>query len=171
MSILKVDTVQNIAGVEQARLVQVQTVNKATGFTTTSGTPVDITDFEVDITPTNEANKILVIVSGVMGNGSTGGYPCECKLVRVISGGATSNIAMGTSASDGTNNYTIFSILDTSWNTVPVNVVFLDSPNTTNEVTYKLQIEAGGGNAVWGRRGDDTTYSAHSSTTVMEIRT
>ena len=166
MSQINVNTIATAAGVEQARLVQVQTVNKTTRFTTASASFVDVTGFSVAITPTNSANKILVFVSTQIGNASAGGYGCECQLVR-----DTTAIALGTGSSAGGHNYTTFSLNGTGYESEGICVVFLDDAQSTSAHTYKFQIKAGGGTAALGGRGDDATYSNHSTITVMEIRT
>jgi len=165
MSIQRADTIANVAGVEQARLVQVQTVNKTDRFTTTSSSFVDVTDFSVEITPTHADNKILVFVSTQIGNANDSGYPCECQLVR-----DSTAIALGTSSSAGGHNYTAFSINSNGYESQSICPVFLDDAQSTSAHTYKFQIKAGGGTAALGGRGDDATYSNHSTITVMEIR-
>ena len=165
MSQINVNTIATSAGVEQARCVQVQTVNKTDRFTTTSSSFVDVTGFSVAITPTHADNKILVFVSTQIGNASAGGYGCECQLVR-----DTTAIALGTGSSAGGHNYTAFSLNGTGYESEGICVVFLDDAQSTSAHTYKFQIKAGGGTAALGGRGDDATYSNHSTITVMEIR-
>ena len=170
MSQINVNTIALADGTEQARLVQVQSVNKADSFATASTTMVDVTGFSVAITPTNTANKILVMVQFQLGISLGGGYSVEGNLVRVISGGATSDIAMATGA---TNNHSVFAGNTATYNAEAASIIFLDAPNTTSATTYKLQINAtsSGGTATFGRRGADTTYGSHSTITAMEIRT
>ena len=168
MSTLNVDTLQDKAGAfEHARLVQVQSASKADSFTTASTSFVDVTGFTIAITPTNSANKILVLVSTQIGNSSASNRTA-LQLVRAISGGATSNIALSTGASS--HNMSNFAIPSGSFNSVGVSTIVLDSPSTTSATTYHVEMKAGANTAAIGRRGDDTTCGAFSSITVMEIR-
>jgi hypothetical protein len=166
---VQVDTIENEAGTfEHARLVQVQSASKADSFTTASTSFVDVTGFTIAITPTNSANKILVLVSTQIGNSSASNRTA-LQLVRAISGGATSNIALSTGASS--YNQSAFSLTTSTFNSEGKSIMVLDSPSTTSETTYHIEMKVGGGTGALGRRGDDTSTGSFSSITVMEIRT
>jgi hypothetical protein len=166
---VRTDTLQDEAGAfEHARLVQVQSASKADSFTTSSTSFVDVTGLTIAITPTVAANKILVLVSTQLSQ-SAGSNLVAIQLVRAISGGATSNIALSTGASS--HNMSNFAIPSGSFNSVGVSTIVLDSPSTTSATTYHVEMKAGANTAAIGRRGDDTTSGAFSSITVMEIRT
>ena len=46
----------------------------------------------------------------------------------------------------------------------------LDSPNTTSQITHKLQVTTtGGGTAYLGRWGQDGNWNVRTSLTLMEI--
>jgi len=69
MSTLKVDTIQNVAGVEQARLVQMKTLTHSTLSTTTATWPMDTSIpligegaalTSLAITPTNTNNTLII---------------------------------------------------------------------------------------------------------------
>ena len=166
---VQVDTIENEAGTfEHARLVQVQSASKADSFTTASTSFVDVTGFTIAITPTNSANKILVLVSTQLSQSAAANL-VAIQLVRAISGGATSNIALSTGASS--HNQSAFALPDSTYNSEGVSIMVLDSPSTTSATTYHVEMKAGANTAAIGRRGDDTTCGAFSSITVMEIRT
>ena len=169
MSIVAVDTIQTLAGVEQARLVQVQTTNKDDYFTTSSTSLVDVTGLSVPITPTHEDNKILILASFTVGVNTSGGYGGIMSLLR-----GSTKIATGDGTSAGTINDQTFSYVSSNdYNAWPANIVFLDSPSTTSETTYKIQLAAmsGGNSANVGGRGDGSGQGCHSSIVAMEIRT
>jgi len=169
MSTLNVDTLQDKAGAfEHARLVQVLSAGKADAFTTASTSFVDVTGLTIAITPTASANKILVLVSTQIGISSASNL-VAIQLVRAISGGATSNIALSTGASSF--NQSAFAIPDNTYNSEGVSIMVLDSPSTTSATTYHVEMKVSAGTGAVGRRGDDTTTGAFSSITVMEIRT
>ena len=169
MSTLKVDTIQDKgAAFEHARLVQVQSASKADAFTTASTSFVDVTGLTIAITPTVAANKILVLVSTQLSISSASNV-VAIQLVRAISGGATSNIAVSTGASS--HNQSAFGLPTNTYNSEGVSIIVLDSPSTTSATTYHVEMKVGAGTGAIGRRGDDTTSGAFSSITVMEIRT
>jgi hypothetical protein len=123
-----------ISGSGQVPVQVVQTV-KTSVFTSTTSLPsfIDVTGASATITPTSSSNKILVTVSGAVGNGSAT-YTSAINLVR----GSTS-IFVGdargsaTSASQGFNP----SATVVSGN---ISLCYLDSPATTSATTYKLQL-------------------------------
>ena len=163
-SIIKVDTIQNATGAfEHARLVQVQSVTKTTAFTTTSTSLVDITGFTDAITPTNSANKILVIVSANIANSTAD----NASMITLIRG--TTAIAIGT---DGSGfNVSGYTAPSENYDVSGVSIVHVDSPSSTSAVTYKVQAQANNGTFCLNRRGDDTSTAMVSSITLVEIRT
>jgi hypothetical protein len=163
MSQINVDTIATVAGVEHARLVQVQSTSKADVFTSTSTSLADITGFSQAITPTNSANKILVVASMVGANSSAGNWTAF-TLIR-----GTTAIAIGTGGSS--KNYSTLAFTNQTYEPDECTIVFLDSPSTASAVTYKVQMEVSAGTGKLNGRGDDGTVGTHSSITVMEIRT
>tara|TARA_R100000322_G_scaffold955_1_gene616 strand:+ start:14 stop:580 length:567 start_codon:yes stop_codon:yes gene_type:complete len=160
-------------------VVQVQSVTMADKFQVdANSTPQDVTGLTVNITPTSSSNKILIIVhvnatagSSYAGSGFT--------LVRVDSGSATDIFkgnasgstsrftlpASGTNSDTGANN----GYPDTHCGS------FLDSPSSTNQLTYKIQVaDYDNTNTIYvnGQDNTATTTSATRNTsgiTLMEI--
>lgn len=151
------------------KVLQVITANKLDTFTTTSTSFVDVTGLSVQITPSSTSSKILV----------TGALVCSAtnhwifaRLMRdstqvLIPAGplgnrTTANFGFGESH---TGNYMPF--------TLPIHA--LDSPSSTSQLTYKIQIEVHSGTGYvnkTGRDGDDATgYDMRgvSTITVTEI--
>ncbi len=142
----------------------VQTV-KTDSFSTTSGTPVDITGMSASITPTSASSKILVLCQV-----STGGDD-RTPRVNLVRNSTT----LMQPASDGS---TIGSDARISQgrHLVSGTIQFLDSPATTSATTYKLQLFNGfvtDGGTVWfnrsGFQGSGVTEYVTSSITLMEI--
>jgi len=142
-------------------VIQVVSATKTNTFTTTSSSFTDITDLSVSITPTNSANKILVICNVPYGADVDG-------IIQLVRGSTA--IGSGTGGSiNGINN--IYSGGDGQHSSYQTCFNFLDSPSTTSSTTYKIQIRTnGGGTAYVNRRKQDTTYGAVSTITVMEIK-
>ena len=143
----------------------VASTEKTDTFTTTSTSYVDVTGITVAITPAATSSKILVLCN--VNTGGKNGYPRFMQLLR-----DSTPISIGASAG---------SRIRSSWGLQggdrEVNggyLVFLDDPDTTSEVTYKIQqINAPGGGAFCNRGDDDADDNARcrtsSSITVIEI--
>ena len=173
MSQLKVNSIIPVGGLSGSAsggIIQiVQTVKTDTMSTSgTGGAYQDITGLSVTITPSSNANKILIIPSLLMAadSGHRHGY-------RILRGSTV--ICVGDSA--GSRNPA------TSFQGNPPNNVlafnhtnlFLDSPATTSATTYKLQFrgEANSSNLFINRSqvdsDSDTHFRGTSQITAMEV--
>ena len=114
------------------------TSDKSTYTTGTSYAGVEVTPLTLAITPASTSNRIMVNYDMTFeGNtGSTLGF----RLYRVV-GGTTTLIGIN-SANTSQWNVTFASPYETDNNSTPMpaNYLFVDSPNTTSEVTYKLHV-------------------------------
>jgi len=148
------------------KVLQVLQTVKLDTFSTTSTFPnfVDVTGMSQAITPSASNSKVLVTVCGhtTNENADKNGF----RLVRgstVIfvgnSRGNTTRVSIGVQQTD-------------SGHVANFSVTFLDSPSTTNAVTYKLQASEEGGTLFFGgtsQSGDVHDLSAPASITLMEI--
>jgi len=152
------------------KILQVVSTTKTDTFTTTSNTFTDVTGLSVDITPSSTSSKILVTVN-VTGSGRANQSRAPVRLLRdsTLIGNATDvgsrNAAFGV----------LYSISDDNGIST-ANIQFLDSPNTTNSVTYKVQIANKNGNSntiVVNRSYNDSNASTghrySSSITAEEV--
>ena len=127
------------------KILQVkQTVKTSFFSTTTTGSVVDVTGVSVTITPSSSSNKILVSCFGEYGNGNNDSF-ASLFLARTIgSGSVNGDIAIGDSRGSTTRatmNATLRSGGGLSHNVSRhFGCEFLDSPNTTDAVEYKLRI-------------------------------
>ena len=169
------------AGVSQAfetaaggggKILQVVNAIKTdTSLISTSWT--DISDLEVAITPSDTSSKIYINCNVMAG----GGKAAFIKLLRDIGGGGYADSTfIGESASNRIRCSCWTGVTDAGY--VCGNIGYLDTTNTTSEVTYKLQglaSQAGtykqlGINIDPGDDGDTTGYGrAASSITAYEI--
>ena len=108
---------------------------------TTSSSWTDITGVTVNITPSSASNKILVSFHGACGS-SDDSYSW-LRIARVIGGTTVTNLALGASRGseisctlDGVQGVNDGFETATSRHS---SFEFLDSPNTTNQITYKMQ--------------------------------
>lgn len=119
------------------KVLQVVGVNPATGFTTTSTTFVDATNYTASITPTLSTSKVMVIFNyqaGTYGSGSTE-QNSQFQVLRgaTVLGEAGLNMSLVL----GSSQYIELFGRGT--------FVWLDSPATTSSTTYKLQLKVQSG--------------------------
>tara|TARA_R100000329_G_scaffold144069_1_gene128542 strand:- start:189 stop:731 length:543 start_codon:yes stop_codon:yes gene_type:complete len=155
-------------------ILQVVSTSKTDTFSSTSSTFTDVTGMSVAITPSSANSKILVLLQY---NVAASGDYAQARLERTVSstetvinlGDADGNRIRGLSytyhASDGYNWY----ILNQQ------GVHYLDSPSTTSEVTYKLQVAMHNNSSnVYVNRSSadansDGTVRGTSNITAMEV--
>ena len=149
------------------KVLQVLQTVKTDTFTTSTAMSsfADITGMSQTITPSATSSKILVTVCGHCTN-QTSNYQNSFRLVR-----DSTSIFIGDSRGSTTRSSSGGTI--SNGNMENFSITFLDSPNTTSSVTYKLQgASESGGTLYFGG-----TYLSHSSAyqsspasiTVMEI--
>ena len=172
MSTLKVNAITETDGsaFPFGKIIQVVSTTKTDTFSNTNtSSHVDVTGLSVSITPSSASNKILIqldIISGHSGHNTVMGF----QLVR-----DTTAICIGDAASNRTR-YTTgqHTHMANASNTVRSHTqTFLDSPNTTASVTYKVNMRNTGGTGYVNRTHEDLDQSGHgrgtSSITVMEV--
>jgi len=123
----------------------------------------DVSGLSTVITPTFEDSKVLVTVTGQMAV-SDATQHVFLNLVRNIT-----NISQSSGAT--TQDATFFFKTTDSGNTIPFSISFLDSPNTTSGVTYKLQaaIENSGRVLFFNRALASDDYRGTTTITAMEV--
>jgi len=150
-------------------VLQVVSTNKTDTFTTTSTSYVDITGMSASITPQFTTSKILVMVDMKGANSATDGT------TRVILFRDSTQIALGDAAGSRSRVFSYSFQSNYTGQIFAIGGNFLDSPNTTSAVTYKLQTASNSGSntSTINRSGNDTDSSSIgrtiSSITLMEI--
>ena len=143
----------------QGKIGQAVTATRAddTSITATSFTD---TNCSVAITPTATGSKVLLMMSVPVWIYRNGQVDCRFKgqIVRSISGGASTNLIVGGGGSLG-----VYKPTDSSDDNMGYWLSFslLDSPSTTAETTYKLQLainNATGTSYVVANVNDTTSY-------------
>ena len=153
------------------KVLQVVSATKTNTFDSTSTSFVDITDYNVSITPSSSSNKVLIqgflTLSGNVWS-TAGAY---FQLVR----GSTNILTSSGSSNNGTF---VFAHEAGSENastkgTSPCHFSFLDSPSTTSSTTYKVQGKTGTGSngqfAVNYVLQQGVNFTGTSSIIAMEI--
>jgi hypothetical protein len=131
-------------------ILQVQSTTKTNTFSTASTSYVDISGFSVTITPRSTSSKILLIANFTMGNNAGGNFNRGTH-VRFQGGnsgnyigdasGSRTRVAAAVRGRDGAP----FGV-----DMYPVTLSYLDSPNTTSAVIYKLQMKVTASTGVFG---------------------
>ena len=155
-----------------------QAVKTGAESITDSGGTHDISGLTVNITPSSTSSKIYIMadVGGHVHNSQGGAF----LLVRTISGGSATNINLSDSASNRRQSSftgTLYTGDGGGSNdiTLTANCKFLDSPNTTSEVNYKIMMQKNSTTDLYciNRTESDDDSSDETRTvsqiTVMEI--
>ena len=145
-------------------VLQVQSFERTAYFE--QGTHGSMADcgVSVNITPKSTSNKILILVSGVIGNDTLG----NLTMIHLLRD--STRIAKGSSSATDNYNGSAFHVGSTTYETQNFSINHLDSPATTSQITYKLQMGSFNGDATIGVRGDNLTGpSCPTNITVMEI--
>jgi hypothetical protein len=172
-STMRFDKWENSLGQPYGAVLQVVSTNYTGTTSSTSATPVNVSGFSVSISPKFANSKIFILVSVAFGFANDS-YP----YVLLTRNGTS--IGTGTSAT-GVQINTFLSGSGTNLSgSTPYRFHhatknFLDSPNTTSELTYQIQF-ASPYNGIVGyinRQGEqpNTVYTQYpsSSITLMEI--
>ena len=190
MSTLKVNNLQDLGAdavvtngvIEKAALPSgsilqvVSTIKTNTFSTSTSNALEDVTGLSATITPSSTANKVLVTVSlSGMSSSNRNGYAVVLR--------DSTSVAIGDAggsrprATINLNNPSGGTDINNSMVAPTQTVSFLDSPNTTSAVTYKVQVFAStfvSSNIIYVNRttndNDDVRgVRSVSSVTLMEV--
>jgi hypothetical protein len=151
-------------------VLQVVSTVKTNTFTTSSGTFTDVTDLSVTITPTSATSKILIQAFtnySFTDNSNQAFFRVLRGSTPLAVGDASGSRISATFSSSGAWN-------TPGYGTNQATVVFLDSPNSTSALTYKVDCRRGiGGTLTVNRDGIDSDNANHGRTvstiTVMEI--
>ena len=148
------------------KVLQVVSTNKTDAFTTTSSSFVDITGYNVSITPASASSKVLI--SGGFYAGNSTANNVRFKFFR-----DGTEIASGTGATGVRINGLACSYHTNAQNYNYIGINFLDSPSSTSAVVYKVQASAISTTFVLGHSYADSADAANvyaaSTLTAMEI--
>mgnify|MGYP001173133424 CR=1 FL=1 len=128
--------------------------------------------WECNITPSSTSNKVFVQAN--ISNNATNGYVKFFDLVRVI-GGSSESILRGDTTSNSRTDCTLFLREEAQTGGDANAIMYLDSPGSTDEVTYKVQYAVqSGSSTITVNRSQDQANNAWlgngaSTITCMEI--
>jgi len=156
------------------KIGQVLHANLTTAFTSSTNTPVDITNMSIDITPASSGSKMFITCDcSMLGHDASSG--AFLILTRTIGGTATQPIkatgggwtttknAWGASGGGG--------MTDNARKEGSPSMNFLDSPNTTSQINYKLQLDNNSNGNIarvnqWSLNND---HQGVTTMTIMEV--
>jgi len=138
MSTLKFNKWQSIDGVTRNAVLQVVSKEVTTQTSTTSTSFVDATDMFLAITPTSATSKILVMFNVKnYGVRASSAHLWALQILR------DSTIVYYPGTNNGNGNldaaYSFSGVTNIGYISRTDLLSFVDSPSTTNEITYKLQ--------------------------------
>ena len=164
----KRDTVQGILDLAGGgKMLQVVSTNKTAVFTMTGTSFAEITGLTAAITPSSSSSKILLLVD--LSAASATGSGCEAKLQR-----DTTDIYVGDAASSRTR-VSAFMDNTSSVHSQSMTIITVDSPSTTSETTYSIEVRGRGAGSDFHLNQSETdtdaaaTFRAASSITAIEI--
>ena len=149
-------------GTGMGKVLQVVGTQTDTVFSTSSTSFVDATGFSLSITPSSASNKILVLLNFMYGNSAS--VVNSCQLLR-----NTDVIALGDPVNTLGNVWLAHNQNGTGFGHFGIN--YLDTPNSSSALTYKLQVLSGsGGTLKINARNDNNSLSERiGALTLMEI--
>lgn len=161
-------TISNLSNA--GKILQVKQAVKTDQFTSTAYAYTDITGMSVSITPTSASNKILV--SFELQVGGSGNNYASFRLLR-----DSTHVGVSTVTDTNWRVGTLGSLShENSYQLENTGTSFLDSPNTTSAITYKIQQSSYYNRTISINVPTSTSTSANSYTatgistiTVMEV--
>ena len=153
------------------RILNVWNDLKADTSSTSSTSFVDIGNLDLTVSPASTSSKFLITATLNLCYNNTGGYDGLGRLVKVISG-TTTPIGNSTSSPNGEsqNGFLHVSGQNSTFETNCGTVTYLDSPNTTSNILYKVQFKSASGSyTCYCNRRVYNDWHTSSSLTVIEL--
>ena len=161
----------SFASVAGGKILQVLSTTKTDTFSTASTSQVDITGFSVSITPSSSSNKVLVSGFLTTSISTTALYALRFYLLR----GSTAICIHDTAGNRSRCTFGTQGIYSGD-SVISFPFEFLDSPSTTNAVTYKIQVQSEAPQTIYINRasaetdGDNVITPRYTSTiSVKEV--
>ena len=149
------------------RIIQYKEVTTASHITKTYAQ--DISEFNVNITPTHASSHILLFANVMVGADTNADLGLIFR--RTISGGSIGNLsAAGGVSASGVNSSIVTGMNVTSTQAAHYCGWHVDDPNTTSQITYGLRAYPNGSRTMYiNRRGADASYTGRSRLVCIEI--
>ena len=171
-SIIKVNNIQNSSGTNYNFIKQVKSGSYTDTMSLTVDQRTDIPNLSLSITPSSASSKILIMASVCYGSTHINNYGSG-YIMR-----DSTDIAVGTTATGNRQNVSFpLNLVGAGNETYKLHqssVTFLDSPNSTSAITYKVQVRHDvDGTMYINRSGTDSDadygHRGISTLTIMEV--
>ena len=126
----------NLSGV--GKILNAVTTTNTDEFRNNSTSYGDL--FSASITPSSVSSKILIFAT--LSISKDNNHTCLARVVKQIGSGGFSPFAGGVGTETNHDDNTWWNVRNTIYNAAPHTVVYLDSPSTTDTVTYKVQAKS-----------------------------
>mgnify|MGYP003112951320 CR=1 FL=1 len=148
------------------KILQVKQALKTDAFSTSSTSFVDITGLSVNITPSSSSNKVLVDFVVACGNDAQ--TQNRFELVREVSSTVT---PINPNAMDSSTAMFYNATDSPTYTRAQVTYRFLDSPNTTSQVNYRVRTKIYSSSVTQyvNRAAYNSNTTGSSVITVMEV--
>lgn len=151
-------TISNLSNA--GKILQVVHQSTTTHFSTSSTSYVDVTGVTANITPSSASSKVFIFLDVpchiIRSSGST--WEMYIKILR------DSTAIFGVDPTSGNYHCGLGGSISSNRGVFSINKQFVDSPNTTSQVTYKLQVKH------YSNQTIDISYGNEAShITLMEI--
>tara|TARA_R100000278_G_scaffold121844_1_gene106640 strand:- start:32 stop:604 length:573 start_codon:yes stop_codon:yes gene_type:complete len=163
----------NVAGAGMGQVLQVASTFSNTHASVASVTLTD-TGVSVSITPSSTSSKIFLTVDAFMGSSNTdsnGGL----AIYRSAPGGSAGYVGVGDNGSNNNQTQVGGAVYVKDSKGQNVGLSFLDTPNTTDQCTYKLYFNSRSGsyttylNRTHSNSNNNYMYVGGTTITAMEI--
>ena len=137
------------AGFSAGKILQVQSADFTSGVTSVTSSTLGATEVTDQITPSATSSKVFITINISCGMYEGSGKALQAKvgIYRSIDGGTYSLIYAGQGNHYAGQSYGGVSNQEVS-GSHPINLNYLDSPNTTSAVDYKLYIAYQSGDVI-----------------------
>jgi hypothetical protein len=156
-------------GATAGQVIQVVSTVKTADQSTTSTSPVDVTNLSVNITPSSASNKVLVLVN----INNIGNSLAQTTFFRILRGATviTSNTSGGSAdTKDAFGSGGGGGMSNEDRKIGSASITFLDTPSSTSALTYKVTMEVDGGTGTINRWQLNNDVASVSTLTLMEIK-
>ena len=141
---------QNAYSSQAGKVLQVLQAIKTDTFTTTGGTFTDVPSLSIAITPSSASSKIMITVHTTLSNTTS----TAMSMIRLMRD--STPICIGDAAGTNRPQATGMTTSQNTGGAESVGMRYLDSPATTSEITYKVQLASySSWVAVLNRTGND----------------
>ena len=149
------------------KILQVVQTEKTDTFSMSGTTFTDVTGLSVAITPSSTSSKILIVGSVLIGAQINFGF------IRMLRDSTVINVGAAASNRPLVNGTFSYAATDNIWGLTNNAINYVDSPSTTSQVTYKIQIRGGTSGAAYVNRThndrDTANYDPRGSSSLIAM--